>query len=75
MNNLFAYVKSKDNPSLRRTYIAITGDPDARHEIILMDTVLSHPAPVAERTIYTEVFLKSQNQGGFIYVWKIQFIY
>ncbi|MDC7286466.1 DNA polymerase IV [Blautia schinkii] len=35
MNNFYASVECLDNPSLRGKPIAVTGDPDARHGIIL----------------------------------------
>ena len=60
MNNFNASVECLDNPSLRGKPMAVNGDPEARHGIILMDTALSHLDQVAEHAIYTEVFLKSQ---------------
>ena len=35
MNNFYASVECLDNPGLRRKPVAVTGDPDARHGIVL----------------------------------------
>lgn len=35
MNNFYASVECLDNPSLRGKPMAVTGDPDARHGIVL----------------------------------------
>ena len=38
MNNFYASVECLDNPSLHGKPMSVTGDPDARHGIVLVKT-------------------------------------
>lgn len=46
MNNYFATVEEKFNPSLRRVPFAVCGDPEMRHSIVLAKNALAKQAGV-----------------------------
>lgn len=54
MNNYFATVEEKDNPSLRNVPFAVCGDPEMRHNIVMSKNSLAKSAGVITGLSYRQ---------------------